>query len=290
MEDTDTHFTDTITLTFGDQAENHVGMQKIGKMADAGFSSEDMARTRAFFEERGFVCEYIELMDSLVPYGQCTDAVDVMPNEKIPAHLRAPLLIIRGGVNAFSLDESLESLSDSSTAISLADLLYQEQSGLPKDTKAKMYGRVVNKYARHNLCFADESQEPDYAEGKGRIVAYRDVPYLAHLRQSIEQVVGEAAKDLAVEGNYYFDVDKCGIGYHGDSERRKVIGVRLGDSIPLCFAWYYQKSFIPGTKVEILLNHGDMYMMSEKATGQDWKKSSILTLRHAAGCDKYTRI
>jgi hypothetical protein len=30
--------------------------------------------------------------------------------------------------------------------------------------------------------------------------------------------------------------------------------------------------------------------MSEKATGYDWRKSSIFTLRHAAGCAKYTTI
>lgn len=29
--------------------------------------------------------------------------------------------------------------------------------------------------------------------------------------------------------------------------------------------------------------------MSEKAVGFDWKKSSIFTLRHATGCDKYTK-
>ena len=28
--------------------------------------------------------------------------------------------------------------------------------------------------------------------------------------------------------------------------------------------------------------------MSEKATGQDWKKRNIYTLRHAAGADEYT--
>ena len=27
--------------------------------------------------------------------------------------------------------------------------------------------------------------------------------------------------------------------------------------------------------------------MSEKAVGNDWRKSSINTLRHAAGCEKY---
>jgi hypothetical protein len=28
----------TITITFGDQAENHRGMQKIGKMEEKGYS------------------------------------------------------------------------------------------------------------------------------------------------------------------------------------------------------------------------------------------------------------
>ena len=35
--------------------------------------------------------------------------------------------------------------------------------------------------------------------------------------------------------------------------------------------------------MRIDLSHGDMYIMSEKATGNDWKKSSIETWRHAAG-------
>lgn len=33
-----------------------------------------------------------------------------------------------------------------------------------------------------------------------------------------------------------------------------------------------------------------MYMMSEKAVGTDWLKKIIFTLRHAAGCKKYTTI
>jgi hypothetical protein len=33
-----------------------------------------------------------------------------------------------------------------------------------------------------------------------------------------------------------------------------------------------------------------MYVMSEKATGNDWKKKNILTLRHAAGAEKYLTI
>jgi hypothetical protein len=40
-------------------------------------------------------------------------------------------------------------------------------------------------------------------------------------------------------------------------------------------------------KLELTLNDGDMYIMSEKAVGTDWKKRSIASLRHAAGNKKY---
>ena len=38
-----------------------------------------------------------------------------------------------------------------------------------------------------------------------------------------------------------------------------------------------------GDPYVIPLDGGDMYVMSEKAVGADWKSSSILTLRHAVG-------
>ena len=84
-------------------------------------------------------------------------------------------------------------------------------------------------------------------------------------------------------------MSKCGIGFHGDSERKKVIGVRLGASIPLHFQWFHKSKPI-GERVKIMLSHGDMYVMSEKATGYDWKSSSKITLRHAAGSKKYLTI
>ena len=50
--------------------------------------------------------------------------------------------------------------------------------------------------------------------------------------------------------------------------------------------WHYKGNKI-GNKIRIELNGGDMYVMSEKAVGTDWKESNIYTLRHATGCDKY---
>ena len=47
------------------------------------------------------------------------------------------------------------------------DNLFDELVSLEWDKKVLMYGRVVNKKARHNLCFSNFSQEADYENKKG---------------------------------------------------------------------------------------------------------------------------
>lgn len=241
----------TITITFGDQAENHVGMQKIGQLADSGFSLEDLSQAHKYFTDKGYVCELINLGDGLPS--------DVSGEE-------AYVLIVRNGCSHW---------------VNPDDFI-AEQLMLDWDTKAKMRGRVVNKRARYNLCYAHTSQDPDYLQGKGRIISFSDVPLLSTIRNGLSTVLGKKAAYLMAEGNLYYDPAKCYIGYHGDSERRKVIAVRLGSSMPLYYQWYFQTKSI-GKRMKFILHHGDLYIMSSKAVGFDWKKRSITTLRHAAG-------
>lgn len=85
-----------------------------------------------------------------------------------------------------------------------------------------------------------------------------------------------------IEGNYYYNMRRCGIGFHGDAERKKVIAGSLGESKPIQWQWY-QRSEPIGKRIKCQLNDGDMYIMSEKATGFDWKLRTKLTVRHAAG-------
>lgn len=252
-----------ITITFGDQAENHVGMQKIGQMANSGFSINELLLAKTKFEKIGCVCELVNLNNGL--------PVDTIGDS-------ASILLIRNAVNKL-----LTSIHSDSNA------MFTEHSDLDVDTKAFMYGRVVNKHARHNLCFGDFSQEPDYKNGLGRVVSFNDVPLTKKIRELLPNYLGNKAEDLQAEGNYYYNALKCGIGMHGDSERRIVVAVRLGESIPLVYNWFVNSEPI-GQKIELILNHGDMYVMSEKAVGTDWKKKSILTLRHAAGSSKYTTL
>lgn len=159
-----------------------------------------------------------------------------------------------------------------------------EQDSLVKDTKAYMKGRVCNKLARHNLCFAHFDQKAHYEEGKGTVINFNRLPHTGLLRDRIRLLT--KTPNLVAEGNYYYDTHKCGINYHGDSERTIVLGVRLGEDMPLCFRWYKNHKHDGFTRV-FNLHSGDIYIFSEKAVGSDWKRSSIWTLRHAAGSDKY---
>lgn len=254
----------TFTLTFGDQAENHYGMQKIGTFADIGFTYDDLLKGKLFFDKAGHRCELVNLNQAL-------------PNEYKSSAESAYILVVPNGVEYF--------INSTNTR----DDFFREMAGLEMDKKAKMRGRVVNKHARHNLCFGPQQQEPDYENGKGRIISYGQVPILNKVRTNLNTVLGSKAEDLVVELNDYYDIGKCGIGFHGDSERRRVVGVRLGATTPLHYQWFYQRKPIGG-RVVVTLNHGDMYMMSEKAVGTDWKRYTQITLRHAAGCPKYTTI
>ena len=257
----------TFTLTFGDQAENHVGMQKIGSLSKEGFTCEDLLEISNMLTEQGRRCELIDL------------------NEYLPEDIQgesASVLIIRNGLQGLLTNRGLRGEED-------ANSLFEEMAAQEIDTKAKMYGRVVNKHARYNLCFDFEAQEPNYEEGKGRIVAYSAVPLLNKLRLQLPQLFGSKADGLVIELNDYYDVNKCGIGFHGDTERRKVIGVRLGATIPLHYQWFSRRKAI-GERVILQLHHGDIYIMSQKAVGFDWKRSSQVTVRHAAGCAKFVNI
>ena len=46
----------SITITFGDQAENHKGMQMIGTPMLTGYSLEDLETAQHQFEDRGYKC------------------------------------------------------------------------------------------------------------------------------------------------------------------------------------------------------------------------------------------
>ena len=282
--------TPVYTITFGDQAENHVGMEQLGERVaeGAGFQRADLEAIYWRLTAKGHAVEWYDLYEAAFgsesneeqdqrEFGEHSEPNDRREfgkqsesNEQQYQREFGTAIVLR--LPAFVSEEST---------------LFQEQRSLPMDKHAYMYGRVVNKKARWNLCFDDEAKEPAYDEGRGRVIAWDAVPALHRIHQALPHWFGPKAADLKGEGNYYYDPTTCGIGFHGDTERRKVIALRLGGSLPLYYQWYQYGQPL-GPRIQIPMNGGDMYIMSEKAVGTDWKKKNTPTLRHATGADQYT--
>ncbi len=260
----DLHFLEgTITITFSETVENHVGMQKIGEKLEKGLTVEDLHIAKKKFEKLGYKCEYLNL-------NKLSDDGDIVKRTS-----EAGLLIVKNGVQALSEGE-------------YSNEIFEELVNLDWDKKALMRGKVVNKHARWNLCFSNESQKADYENGQGTVITFKNVHHLENIRNNIPKffkgsIDNKIIENLNAEGNYYYNSNDCYIGFHGDAERVIVIAIRLGVSIPLYYQWHLDGEE-RGKRIEIpLLEHGDLYAMSHKATGNDWKKRKIYTLRHAAG-------
>jgi len=273
-ETKDISYTDTYTITFCESAENHKGMQQIGNIASEGFTCRELKNIKKIFKKKGVKCKLIKLQKLLEENNDEIPYADDENNHDIKKPEQASLLIIRGGVN-----ELLSNIDKN------AYDLYKEHKNLNYDSKAFMYGRVVNKHARHNLCFADESQESAYEDKKGTVVNFDSIHLTKEIRKQLPLYTNEKASKLVAEGNYYYNSDKCFIGWHGDSERKKVIALRLGADFYIKYQWYYKTKAV-GRMLSIKLKHGDMYIMSEKAVGTDWKTRNKYTLRHSASSKK----
>lgn len=248
-----------VALTWGDAGENHVGMQIIGKKqaVGTGFTVDELAKVGTAFGKAGVRCELIRL--------------DKYTEEP------AAVLVIRKlmkGDFLVQLKEELASLE--------WDVKYYD----------RRRGRVLNKRARTNLMFQHGvSAEPCYEEGRGRIVDIDRMPLLSEAEKILHsipaKVLGKRWIPLVCEGNYYYDAKKTGIGFHGDTERTRVVCLSVGaQQYPMrwqCFC----RGKVVGEPIEVFLDSGDAYIMSEKAVGNDWKKRTINTLRHAAGAKKY---
>ena len=249
----------TYTVTLGDVAENHAGNQQIGTMHAHGHSvAKLMALKERVEREYGVTCEYVNLSEKWVGEGAVQEA---------------GVLVMR-------------KLGCAILGVENMSAVMAENDAFEHDKKALMRGRVVNKHARHNVCFDDKAQVANYEAGEGTIIAWEDVPMTNVVRLKMCEML-EEEEPLKGEANYYYDLDVCGIGYHGDGERKKVVALRMGEAMPIHFQWF-QESLAVGENVRIMLEDGDVYVMSAVSVGNNWMKKKIPTLRHAAGCDKFT--
>ncbi len=268
-----------VTITFGEVSITHVGMKEDGVKLKHGLTPEELLKTQKLFNDKGCITEYVRLNDFLPPGVNAEEAA---------------VLIIRNGIDYILGEGGADKLLD--------EQLKQVFDKKYKDTRRN---KVLNNRARLKLTFGETNREPDYEEGYGRVVAFDDVPLTNKIRKAIPEYIQPKSKteNLKAESNYYFD-KKCYIGYHGDKERRIVIAFRLGSPMYIVYNWFINNKPI-GEQYKTILNGGDFYIMSEKATGHDWKQTVkskdwkkelmdpndryLPTLRHAAGPESFVK-
>ena len=279
-----------ISLTMAPGGENHRGNQLIGRMPIKGegfkYSDIDIMGEKI----RKSMGDNVEVLNLNNLSG--VEVINGLNNED-----QARVLILRNWASKDKTEQIYkECVEDKWDSKYLDPNKYRTEIKDGKEVKVR--GKVMNKLARTNLCYvAGMSQEPEYIEGKGTIVDLNTKSTLnsevSRLRTTLQDALVEGGSDSkveinVVEGNRYYDLKKTGIGFHGDTERVVVICLTIGGGggYPMRFQWF--KDGMPiGNSIDLALNDGDVYIMSEKAVGADWKLRSKYTLRHAAGADKY---
>ena len=128
-------------------------------------------------------------------------------------------------------------------------------------------------------------------------MSFAEVPELKNVRDSLASLLGTdkaPTKGWVAEGNHYFltktktkkgkAIMQSGIGWHTDSERTMVVGVRFGKPFLLAFQKFSKFSLgkAMGEPLKINLGHGDVYVMSEAAVrGNSGNKEYVI--KHCAG-------
>jgi len=274
-----------ITVTFGDAGENHVGNQQIGTKVQEGdgFTLQDFLEVKRNIELKFPSVE-------VTIYNMKDLLIDNIGEKNTTETIRQDMLDYLPDTCLIVIENLISEELANATEAELSCLDWDRKYW---DTRRQ---KVLNKRARKNLLFGRSDQEPDYENGKGRIVSFEKLPNLSEAKTIISDVFGEKGQHLIGEGNGYDDRTKNGIGYHGDSERLKVIALRLNEmdedgdrgTMPICFQWHYRSKRI-GKKFTKNIGHGVVYGMTEYATGYNWKYRSLYTIRHAAGGNKYTK-
>lgn len=157
------------------------------------------------------------------------------------------------------------------TAHNYVDPMTNQPIKIPSKKKVTEYAAWVEKYgSEENVKYFKTIKGGDVTS---TVKAFADLPVLDSIRKALPGVLGYKAENLFAEGNHYYG-PASNINYHGDGERKKVICLCLGRTTVLKYQW---RAPIPNNAVQQIpaatlhCHHGDIYIMSEKATGYDWK-------------------
>ena len=285
------------SLTCAPGGENHAGMEIIGinPVKGEGLTAFDMEGLQPYLKNLEDVNADKVILLNLNEMSN----VGIIKEKEVDDQAR--VLILKDWVQDVIGSEATENIYEE-IAADAWDAEYLDpnkyRTEIVDGVETRIRGKRMNKLARTNLCYVqDREQEPAVFEGKGRIVDLKKKNVLNQAVDKLKQQISDGLVSIGsktkveinvVEGNRYYNLKKTGIGFHGDTERVIVICITIGGGGDYPMRWQWFKDGMPiGKHIDIKLNDGDVYIMSEKAVGSDWKLSSLYTLRHSAGAEKY---
>jgi CRISPR/Cas system-associated protein endoribonuclease Cas2 len=312
---------DSITITFGDVAEHRSLTKRYGTMLKNGLTYQELLKAKQELKKLGCNAEIIHLNELLqnLNYDEIYEKIK-KKDSKFKLSVEEIKKDIENAEDAYifyapNIVDCLLGQNKQNQMYKQHDILETDKRGLKpghfstqsirKAIKQNdMEDLLVNYGARHNLVYNQDDEQPNWMDNlytgnqdlvdtttkrqdlsrllHGRVVSFDKIPLTKKIRETLPKLFGSKAKNLKAEGNFYYDISKTGITWHGDTERVIVIAVRLGKPNILQYQWKYRKIEI-GDLFKKTLNSGDLYAMSEKAVGTDWKRSIIPTLVHSAG-------
>lgn len=271
----------TITITFCETAEHHIGMERYSsESADPhskfGLNLDDLRLASSKYREDGCDVKIYNLEEVLRK-----NIPNLIPSkdENLPC-----VMVVRGGVDAMLKKYDLTSRD-----------MYKEQCKVAWDKQFynPKLGKIQNSKSRYNVCYSDKSHPPNIERRRGRNIAFSEVRCLNIIRNELPNYFGNKTKNLFAEGNNYYNTRDCGIPYHTDKERNLVIGCRFGAEMPLHFKWFekgndYKDIEIQEAYIGLKLRHGDLYAMTSEATGDESLEHNYI-LKHAAGNQNFMK-
>jgi len=275
-------------FTFAMAGENHVGSEITGTQAATGTGETfaDLQSLEVFFKDKGYTTELTALhkLACLVPKASVEDAGLLVVREYLKdKQARAVHNELMGlQWNAEYIDWKKDRRDENNQKIHLTGGLWVK-------------GRLLKQHARRNLIIQKGVEKTSTFAQYGNNGTVVDCNRLRFFSPVYEQLMDDVATalpcslaakhDFIAEGNLYHKEDAY-IGWHGDTERNQVMCLSLGrGNFPLRFCWKYKGEAVSEV-FETRLNSGDLYIMSEKAVGSDWKKRNTYTLVHSAGDNK----
>ena len=240
-------FNESFTLTFSDASP----VKRVGKNAKNGFSIAELRKMCIDFGKKGFECEWIDLNAAMPP-------CHVLINTP-----KAAVLVIRKGVSWFKSE---------------ADDLLLKLKSLQWNEQVWLKHKLVKNPMRRHLKFG----EKQYVSDEGLVVALKACPDIMKIRDSLNEMYSYRSVNFEVEGDHYYDMERCGRDSFGDWDKRMLVGLQVGATMKMAFTWWYQESKF-STPVEIELHHGDIFVLSDKAVGHDIHRKAIATLKRTCG-------